>query len=52
MNAQQAYEAGMIQQGQYVVVDPTGRVVRITSNIFSFAAITYRATQSGLVRVC
>lgn len=50
MNAQQAYAAGYVPNGHYVVCDPMGRVVRITSFLTSFSAVIYRATSAGLVR--
>lgn len=37
--------------GQYVVLDPIGRVVRITDFIASWAAMTYQRTAHGFERV-
>ncbi|MCB7127967.1 MAG: hypothetical protein J3T61_00310 [Candidatus Brocadiales bacterium] len=35
------------QAGQYVVVDPSGRIVRIQDIITSWAATTYRVEHGG-----
>lgn len=50
MNAQQAFDAGLVPQGHYVVCDPLNRVIRITDFLTSFSALIYQATPNGLVR--
>ena len=38
--------------GQYVVLDPMGRLVRVADAIGSFSATTFQRTASGWARVC